>query len=101
MSTGLPRFIVTKGNRLPELVVTYVDQDLTGFTLELRLERPSGVLVKTATAVDLTIGRFKFLWAAADFEAGFGQLAQIEVTDTGGLPLTIAEFLFDVRERVE
>lgn len=90
-----------ENDEFPELEVTLLDQDLTGFTVTLHLRRGDGsILVKTATAIDLAQGHVKFVWAPGDLVAGFNQEAEIQFVDAGGKPLTGPLFLMDVRREV-
>ena len=94
-------FCWVEGDCFPELVLTRVDQDLTGFGITLHLRRKdSSVLVKTAVPIDLTQGHFKFSWAPGDLIAGFNQEAEVQFVDLGGKPLTSPLFLMDVREQI-
>ena len=93
-------FCWVEGDRLPELILTRVDQNLTGFIITLHLRRKDGsVLVKTAIPIDLVQGHFKFSWAAGDLIAGLNQEAEVQFVDTEGKPLTSPLFLMDVREQ--
>jgi len=94
-------FAWVEGDEYPEMVCTFQDQDLTGFTVTLHLRRKDGsVLVKTATPIDIAQGHFKFSWAAGDLVAGLNQEAEIQFVDGGGKPLTSKLFLIDVREEI-
>lgn len=82
---------------MPEMVVSDDNcTDLTGYTITLHIDRPSGVLVKTAVPLEINQGRFKFTWELGDLEEGLGQLAEIQVVTPGGLPQTSPKFLIDV-----
>lgn len=100
---ALKRITVYEDDEIRELIVTWVDQDVSTFTdLRLLVDRPepSAVLQVVATAVDLPNGRFKFTFGAGDFVEGLGQRANVRVTNSGSQPLVIAEFVFDVLPRV-
>ncbi len=102
MSDEIPIFPVTftEGDRRPEINGTLCGVDLTGHTITLHVDRPTTVLVKSATAVDLTQGQFKFEWSASDLVAGCGQLAEVQIVDTAGKPLTSKKFIINVNEQI-
>ena len=91
----------TEGDLLPDLVLTYVDQDLTGFTITLHLLRKDGsVVVIPATGIDLVQGNFKFSWGVGDLVEGFNQELEIQFINTLGQPMTSARVLIDVRGQI-
>jgi hypothetical protein len=101
----LKRLTVYEDDEIRELVVTWEKQDVSTFSdLRLLLQRPDtatpAVLEIVATPVDLSIGRFKFTFAAGDFVEGMSQRGNVRVTNSGSQPLVIAEFLIDVLPRV-
>ena len=98
----LPKFIVFEDDEIPLLVVTWVRQNLAGFTLiDLIVQRPSPAALLTVnhTVVDLVNGRVSFAFAAGDLVEGPSQRANIRVTNAAAAPLVIAEFTIDVLPR--
>ena len=98
----LPKFIIFEDDEIPVLVMTWLKQNLTGFTLiDLIVQRPSPAALLTVnhTVVDLVNGRVSFAFAAGDLVEGPSQRANIRVTNAGGAPLVIAEFDIDVLPR--
>lgn len=94
-------WIFTANDQKPPLAFEYTDQDLTGYTIYFRMLRPDGtVLQKTATPIDLTIGKGEFRWAAGDLQPGYSQLCEIEFVDPEGQNLTSPQFLIDVKEEL-
>lgn len=100
MASALPILAVpfTAGDRLPVLVGTVVDTNLTSKIVRLTLARPEpdGVLVKDATIVDAAQGTFSFAWDAGDIVAGVGQVAVLQLIDDTGLALTLLRFQLDI-----
>lgn len=91
----------TEGDTLPQLECVLEDTDLSGYTITLRLERPgTTALAKTATAVDLTKGQFKFVWTTTDLVAGHSQQMSIEFQSSGGALETVSGLLLDVEDRI-
>lgn len=90
------------GKTLPEIAFTIPlkpGEDLTGATVEMFLERPSGTLTKNAVLVENVVGKhikFKITWAATDLVAGTGQLATFVLTTAASATELIARFLIDV-----
>lgn len=94
-----------EGDTSPPLVCTYTDSDgnaidVSGWTIKLHLERPSGstALSVTATLTDPTNGIFEFRWSAGDLVAGFNQKADVEFTNLTPDTFHGPRFLIDVRE---
>ncbi len=96
----LPRFphVFIAGDVLPVIAVEYEEQDLSGHTITLRVQRPSDVLEVPATAVDLGAGLFTFQWSAGNLVAGLGQVAEIRIVDPLGKQLTAPRFTIDVEK---
>ena len=91
-----------EGDRLPEIVCTLEDQDLSAFTsVRLHVRRKDdSVVVINAIAIDFVQGHFRFPWGDGDLVAGINQECEIEFVDAGGLPLTSKLFLIDVRDQI-
>lgn len=88
-----------EGDLLPEIVLTYVDQDLAGFTITLHLRQKDGtVIVIPSTALDLAQGKFKFEWSDGDLTEGLNQEIEVKFVNVAGEPLTSAKVLIDVRK---
>jgi len=101
MSTPRFPFCWVEGDQLPEMVMTFQDQDLTGFAITMHLRRKDGsVLVKTATPIDLVQGHFKISWAPGDLVEGVNQEAEFQFVNPAGQPLTSRVFLIDVRAQI-
>lgn len=90
--------VYTEGDTLPEMVCVLDDTDLSGYTITAYVDRPTTVLSKVATAVDLANGQFKFVWVSTDLVAGYGQEVAIEFNDGSGGIETITGLRLDVAE---
>ncbi len=90
----------TEGDQLPGILGVLKDVDITGWTIQLKLDRSATIaadtLTKTATIVDGPNGQFSFAWAAGDLLAGVGQLTTVTFTNTLTEPQTPARFLVNV-----
>ena len=65
-------FCWVEGDCFPEIVCTFQDQDLTGFSVTLHLRRKDeSVVIKNAIAIYVVQGPFKFSWAVGYLIAGF------------------------------
>ncbi len=84
------------GDELPTISGVFKDVDITGWTIELHLERPTTVLVKAASIVDAAQGQFLISWASTDLVAGKNQLAVLRATNASAEPQTPVRFLIDV-----
>lgn len=99
-------FCFVANDEYPEMVCKLKDndgtpEDLTGYTMTLHMRRRDGsVLIKTATALDLAMGIFKFSWGPGDLVAGNNQRTEIQLLDAMGKPLTSKLFLVDVRAEI-
>jgi len=94
----LPTFPVTytAGDTGPAIAGTLTDTDISSYTITLHMERPTGVLTKTATIVDGPQGKFSVAWAAGDLVAGTGQITEIQFVDGVGEIVTSKKFRIDV-----
>ena len=88
--------IWSPGDTLPAIGGVLKGVDITGWTVELHIERPTTTLVKVATLLDATQGSFSIDWVTADLVAGQNQLAIWRMTNAGGAPQTPARMLIDV-----
>lgn len=96
----IPTFEVlyTEGDQLPELAGCLQDFDLTGFTVELKLQRPADVLTKNAILTDAVNGAFKFTWEVGDLQAGFGQAGLIRLFDASSKSQSLVKFILNVKQ---
>lgn len=70
---------------------------LAGYTVTLKIARPSATITKTATITgDKT---FSFSWATGDLEPGDNQVCQISFSSIAGL-ITAPKFLISVDTRL-
>ncbi len=98
-------YVYTEGDQRPPLqgIVGPVASptDITGYTITLKLKRPtpSTLLTKVAVITSAVNGEFEFQWAAADLVEGLGQLAEVE-TDDGSGEIETKRFLLDVTESI-
>lgn len=79
----IPTFphVYTEDDTLPEIIMTLDEVDLTGFSVDLIIRRPDeSELIKAATFIDATQGKFKFDFDAGDLQAGLGQLTAVRFT---------------------
>lgn len=109
MACGLPKFpdpdtgeVIEwrEGDTLPEIGFVLPDgEDVAGFTITLRLERPDGT-IETRAAIDLGGSKGKFDWAADSLQAGLNQRAEILRIDGSLDEFTSPPFLIDIQPRV-
>ena len=96
--THIPH-IYTEGDTLPEILMTFDEENLTGFTVELEIRRPDeSLLVVPATFIDQPAGKFKFSFAAGELQAGLGQISAVVFKIGAEVQHTEPLFL-DVREK--
>ena len=101
-SEAIARFphVWVANDTLPEIVLVFEGENLTGFTIELFVRRPDNtLLVKAAQFIDATQGKFKFVWVDGDLQVGLGQLAEIRFTLASNVEHTEL-LIIDVREAV-
>ena len=99
MSLELNRFDYewTEGNTLPEITGTLRDTDISvGFTITLRVARPTTALVIAHTATDPLNGGFKFVWGPNDLIEGPDQQSSVTIVSPSGT-ITTKRFLIDVK----
>ena len=90
-----------EGDRLPEIVGTLKDTDLSSFTVTLHLTKKDGtVVIISSVGIDLTQGHFRFPWGVGDLVEGMNQRCEIQFVNASGLPLTSKLFLIDVRGEI-
>lgn len=90
-----------EGDQLPNMVCTFLDQDLSAFTVTFHMRRNDGsVLIKSATAIDLSQGKFRIEWDSSDLVAGFNQESEFQFVNGSSKPLTSPKFLIDVRAAI-
>ena len=98
-------YVYTADDRKPVLQglvgTTAAPVDITGYTITLKLKRPTGssLLTKTAVLTTPLSGLFEFRWAAGDLVEGLGQLAEVEIDDGTG-EIETKRFLLDVTESI-
>ncbi len=102
-------YVWTEGDERPGLTFRHKDApgaagnpiDITGWTVQLRLERPDDtVLVKAAPVTDGPNGLAATgAWVTTDLQAGLGQQAKVELRDTSNELRTTIFFLMDVQRR--
>ena len=86
------------GDILPAIAGVLKGVDITGWTVELHVDRPTTVLVKAATIVDAAQGQFSVDWIATDLVAGRRQLAVWRMTNASAEPQTPARMFINVEE---
>lgn len=98
-------FVYTAGDRKPVLQglvgTTAAPVDITGYTITLKLKRPTGSSLLTKVAV-ITVplsGLFEFRWNSGNLVEGLGQLAEVEIDDGTG-EIETKRFLLDVTESI-
>lgn len=98
-------YVYTEDDRKPVLQglvgTTAAPVDITGYTITLKLKRPTGSALLTKVAV-LTVplsGLFEFRWSVGDLVEGLGQLAEVEIDDGTG-EIETKRFLLDVTESI-
>ena len=98
-------FVYTEGDRKPVLQglvgTTAAPVDITGYTITLKLKRPTGssLLTKVAVITVALSGLFEIRWSVGDLVEGLGQLAEIEINDGTG-EVETKRFLLDVTESI-
>lgn len=98
-------YVYTEGDRRPVLQglvgTTATPVDITGYTITLKLKRPTGssLLTKVAVITVAASGLFEIRWAAGDLVEGLGQLGEIEIDDGSG-EIETKRFLLDVTESI-
>lgn len=101
----------TEGDTSPPLAIQYVDDDgnpinLTGYTVELRIDRPSTVLVKQGNITNAANGEVEFgsgvdPWVATDLVYGLAQVADLVFTlPTGERETNDPKLKIDVDRRI-
>lgn len=90
----------TEDDTLPEIGGELVGQDLTGWSIVLKIKRPDDLLVKDATIDTPTSGQFRFPWMAGDLVAGNGQEAVIVITNEDGQVVSSDNFLINVKAKL-
>lgn len=75
--------------------------DITGYTITLKMKRPtpSALLTKVAVLTVPASGLFEIQWSAGDLVEGLGQLVEIEIDDGTG-EIETKRFLLDVTESI-
>lgn len=74
-----------------------VGANITGATLQLKLKKPSGVVViKTGTIVSGPAGTWSYSWASGDLDEDGTWWVQPRVTYSNGKPQTFPEAAFAV-----
>lgn len=89
----------TASDQLPEISGSIAKFDGTGYTLELRVDRPDHSVLAIAgvwVSVSAAGSTFRFPWATTDLVEGMGQLCVVRMFNADGLPQTLARFLVDV-----
>ena len=81
------------------LGTTTAPVDITGYTITLKLKRPTSLLTKVAVLTTPVSGLFEFQWDAGDLVEGLGQMAEIEIDDGSG-EIETQRFLLDVTENI-
>ncbi len=105
-------FHIKKGDRLPKIVATLVDQDEVKIDLTnaasvkfLMIDPGTAVAKVDAAAAFIlpkTNGRVEYAWAAVDTDASGDYDAEFEITWTGGEKTTFPNFRFmEVRITVD
>lgn len=92
-----------EGDTAPALSCEYKDSsgsaiDVTGWTIVLTLETPSGNITVNATLTDPTNGLFEFAWTAGQLVSGFNQKASVTLTNLTPKTFSGPRFLIDVRD---
>lgn len=91
--------VYTEGDELPELNFTLDDTDLSGYTIQLLIQRDDETVTELdATAVDLTAGRFFFRFRDTDL-LPCEVIATLVTQDTASRWATLARFRIKVLER--
>lgn len=86
----------TEGDTLPPLLGE-TEFSLSGYTVTLKVARPSTTLTKTATITgDKT---FSIPWVTGDLVVGQNQVCQISFSSVAGL-ITAPKFLISVESRL-
>lgn len=99
-----PDFYIKKGDRLPKLVATLVDEnevkiDLTGATsVKFLMIDPGTTSPKVDTVATIltpvTDGRVEYAWAAVDTDTEGDYDGEFEITWTGGEKTTFPNFRY-------
>ena len=91
----------TAKDTLPTYDGELENQDITGFTIVLNVQRPDGTtFVKTANLFDPTNGKFEFgPFLATDFATPGDYPADINITDTIGDDETFGDYVIDVEAK--
>ncbi len=90
---------------LPEFEFQYLEDDevtpidITGFTITMKIKRPSpsALLTKTMTITDAALGKFKVEWTTGDVVAG-KQKAHVIIVDTLSKQITFKGIFFEIAE---
>lgn len=99
MSNAIIRGFVS-GDLLPWISVEWSDQDMTGYSAVLRVQKPTGECFARAAVFDNAgVGRFHFEWLAGDLVSGTSK-AEIEITDPFARNETWPQFLIEVKEQL-
>jgi hypothetical protein len=85
------------GDRLNPIPLVYQDVDLTGWTVEAILARPTTALTKVLTITDATNGKAIIEWDASDLVEGFDQVLSVRYTDTTSKAITVDLMTIDVK----
>jgi hypothetical protein len=74
-----------------------VGANITGATLQLRIKKPSGVVVlKTGTIVNGAVGTWSYSWSPTDLDEAGVWWVQPRVTYSNGKPQTFPEAAWPV-----
>ena len=89
----------TVGDILPSYDVTVTGTDITGFTIQMHVQKPDGttVFTRTAVIVDGPNGLARFTFTASNFDVNGNYKAEIEITDIGSNNETFGDIVIKVR----
>ena len=89
----------TVGDTLPSYDVTVNATDITGFTIQMHVQKPNGTTVfsRTAIIVDGPNGLARFVFITGNFDVSGNYKAEIEITDAGSDNETFGNIVIKVR----
>lgn len=89
--------LFSEGDQLPTLAGC-LQMNLTGHTVQMDLQRPTDVLIKTAVLSDPEKGLFEFVWDVGDLQEGIGQIALLRLFNPSAESQSLARFKMDVQK---